>query len=81
VGQKPRFDRGSRRYSSSSCGFCTGDLLCAVTERPEDRVGFSVRRSTKIGIDIFPDISPSLVTSKKRPKEASLINVLPFGRR
>ena len=26
-------------------------------------------------------ISPSLVTSKKRPNEASLINVLPFGRR
>src|SRR6516164_8248506 len=32
-----------------------GDLLCAVTERPEDLVGFSVRRSTKEGINVFPD--------------------------
>src|ERR1700730_15522726 len=52
-GKKPRFERGSRRYSSSSCGFCTGDFLRAVTKRPEDRVG--LRRSTKVGIDVFPN--------------------------
>src|SRR5216683_2288991 len=54
-GKTPRLDRGFRRHSSSSRGFCAGDLLCAVMKRPEDRVGFSVRRSTKVGIDIFPD--------------------------
>jgi hypothetical protein len=53
--KKPGVDRGSRRYSSSTRGFGLGDFLCAVTERSEDRVGFSVRRSTKEGIDIFPD--------------------------
>src|SRR6266436_2953324 len=57
-GKKPRLDRGSRRYSSSSRGFCTRDLLCAVTKRPEDRVGLSQRRSTKVGIDVFPNNFP-----------------------
>ena len=50
-----RFDRASTRYLSPSRGLCTGDFLRAVTNRPEDRVGFSVWRSTKEGIQIFPD--------------------------
>src|SRR6516162_4402890 len=58
--KKPRFDRGSRRYSSSSRGFRTGDLLGAVTKRPEDLVGFSMRRSAKEWVDVFPnDLSVS----------------------
>jgi adenosylhomocysteine nucleosidase len=54
-GKKSWIDRGLRRYSSSHCGFGTGDLLCAVTKRSEDLVGFGVRRSTKERIDVFPD--------------------------
>src|SRR5215468_761866 len=60
-----RGDRGpdltgapDRRDLSSGRGLCTGDFLRAVTNRPEDSVGFSVRRSTKEGIQIFPDNFP-----------------------
>jgi len=48
-----RLEEAAAAYRES--GLCTGDFLRAVTNRPEDRVGFSVRRSTKEGIHIFPD--------------------------
>src|SRR6516165_10600792 len=72
-GKKPRLDRGFRRYSSSGCGFCSGDLLCAVTKRPEDLVGFSVRRSTKEGIDVLPD-NLSVSGDFEKASEGSLID-------
>src|SRR5215471_13528277 len=44
-----------RRYLMFSRGFGLGDFLRAVTKRPENRVGLSQRRSTKVGIDVFPN--------------------------
>src|SRR5215472_5961181 len=72
-GKKPRFDRGSRRNSISSRGFCTGDFLCAITKRSEDLVGFSVRRSTKEGVDVFPD-NLSVSGDFEKASEGSLID-------
>src|SRR5215472_743534 len=67
-GKKPPLRRGSRRYSSSSRGFCTRDLLCAVTKCPEDRVGLSQRRSAKVWIDVFPNNFPISGDFKKASK-------------
>jgi hypothetical protein len=74
--------RGSRSTQASS----PSDLLCAVTERPKDLVALRGWRTAKKGLakkgfTYSQTISPSLVTSKKRPKEDSVINVLPFGSR
>ena len=70
---KPRLDRGSRGYLSSNRGFCTGDLIGAVPERSEDFVGFSVRRSTKEGIDVFPD-DVSVSGDFEKASEGSLVD-------
>src|SRR5262249_23795234 len=62
------------------------DLLFAITDRSEHLIAFGGRWAAKEGLakkgfTYSQTISPSLVTSKKRPKEDSVINVLPFGSR
>src|SRR5262245_36377071 len=58
VERSPDDHRGCGGHLSSSRGFGPRDLLCTVTKRPEDRVGLSQRRSTKVGIDVFPNNFP-----------------------
>jgi hypothetical protein len=53
-----------------------GDLLGAVAQRTEDLIGLRMRRPPKNarpknGVTYSHTISPSRVTSKKRPKEDS----------
>ena len=62
------------------------DLFRTVTDCSEDLVALRVWRIakenlSKKGLTHSQTIAPSLVTSKKRPKEDSVINGLPFSRR
>ena len=70
---------GSRRYSRSSRGFARA--ISSTLTKPRKTALVSAEAIRKVGIDVFPNNFPVSGDFEKRPKEASLINDPPFGRR